>query len=119
LTYKGDSTFKTTIGAAVSLVIMTILVAYAVYLAISMFAKTQSSVQNTSLILDLNSIDPFSPSEVGFDLAFGVGAPLKSSYGYYSVNWVHYYYVVNATGSKIRMKDKIPIDIETCGVTGF
>jgi hypothetical protein len=59
LTYKGDNTLKTSIGAMISLVIMTILVAYAVYLAISLFGRTKSTVQNTNLILDLNSATSF------------------------------------------------------------
>ena len=40
LTYKGDSTYKTSVGAIISLVIMGILIAYAVYLAVHMFRRT-------------------------------------------------------------------------------
>lgn len=102
LTFKGDSTYKTTIGAMISVTILGILVAYAGYLASGMFGRTQSTFQNSYNILDLNTVAPFSPSDVGFDLAFGVGAPLNASYGYYSVSHVHYYYDDNGVRTKVK-----------------
>lgn len=35
--------------------------------------------------MDLDKAGTFNPSELGFDFAFGIGAPLNPTLGYYTV----------------------------------
>lgn len=73
ITYKGRRSYKTTLGAAISLVVITVLTGYFLYRAYVMIAKQNSNVADIDFILDLNSEGSFYPGNVGFDFAFGTG----------------------------------------------
>jgi hypothetical protein len=61
LTYKGEGTYKTNIGAFVSLVLIFILGAYLIYRALVMFTKQGTNVNKSNFIVDLNLEDAFYP----------------------------------------------------------
>ena len=83
LTYKGEGAYKTNIGAAVSIIVLLVLAAYAAMRLKVMATYAGTSVTAASFILDLNLAGAFSPADVGFDFSFGIGTPLDPAIGNY------------------------------------
>lgn len=121
ITYKGGGQFKTKVGAAVSLAIIVILCVYFGYLLFLMITRQQTIVASSEFVLDLNMEESFTPSSVGFDFAFGIGAPLDPTIGYYTVSQVKFEYTgkIAADGTKERLKTRTSVPFDTCGVEYF
>ena len=108
ITYKGEGVYKTKFGAAVSLVISLILLGYFGYKIYVMATYQATTVSSLAYVEDLNIVDEFSPSDVGFDFSFGLSIPLDPTLGSYSVNNVHYFYTGRnlSDGTQERNKTK-------------
>lgn len=121
LTYKGDDTFKTTIGSVVSSCLLFLLTAWTLYRTFILFTKQNSQFNAFEYIQDLNKVGVFEPQSTGFDFAFGTGSSLDPSIGYYTVYNIDYYYTNNtdSSGNKVRLKNKTLLNITTCGNTYF
>ena len=118
LTYKGDDTFKTTPGAIASIFVIAVLAAFSFYRVFIFLNRINPSVSKQGFFRDLNQEPLYRPQDYGFDIAFGIGAPLDPKYGYYTAYEVKYYYeTVNST--TVRIKEKTALPFETCGNSSF
>ncbi|CDW84258.1 UNKNOWN [Stylonychia lemnae] len=121
LTYQGRETFNTTPGASVSIIVIAVILAYAIYRAFILVTLGDTQISKKSFLRDLDTVGPFSPQNQGFDFAFGIGKPLDPTYGNIGVRLINFYYTneTDANGNKIRIKDRINLDIDLCNNTGF
>ena len=121
LSYQGKNTFTTSPGAIVTLLVVAMTLAYGIYRAYILMTLNGTNVSNQSYLYDLTQLDPYTPNDYGFDIAFGVGGALDPTIGFLTVNFVNYYYSeqLNADGSKIRKKLKTPLLIDLCSNVGF
>ncbi|CDW87303.1 UNKNOWN [Stylonychia lemnae] len=85
LTFKGEDTYKTMIGAVSSLMLIMLLLSYGVFKAVFMFNRMNPSVQKVSLLRDMSDGLIFKPQDLGFDFAFGLSQNLEPSIGYFTV----------------------------------
>jgi hypothetical protein len=53
-----------------------------------MILKLNPNITLTTLIKTPDEDQPFSPQDTGFDFAFGLGAPLDPSLGFFTVGFV-------------------------------
>lgn len=88
LTWNGEDTFKTTVGASLSWLIMAVMAAYTFYRLYYMAARLNPTITKTSLIKGPDEDLPFSPQEKGFDFAFGLNNPLDPSYGFFTAKYI-------------------------------
>lgn len=70
-TYKGKQTYKTNIGALVSIIVKTILVTYIVYEFYVIFSRKHPAV-SVKRIIDGEGDYNIRPFQMGFDFAIGV-----------------------------------------------
>jgi large-conductance mechanosensitive channel len=61
LTFKGDDTFKTSIGAVISAIVLFMLGAWALFLIIILLTRNGSNFNSFDYIQDLNSAGSFEP----------------------------------------------------------
>ncbi len=120
LTYQGDDTYKTVPGASVSIVVFAVILAYAAYRSLILFTLEDTKVSKKSFLRDLDQEAPLRPFDMGFDVAFGIGAPIDPSLAYMSARLVDFYYannsVTNAT-ERIRVRTSLKLDL--CSNVGY
>jgi hypothetical protein len=85
MTFDGERKIKTTFGAGVSLVFFMIVFSYGVYRITLLFNKWNPAISKTSMVRNLNTDGPYTPSDYGFDFAFGIYNDLDPSIGYFTV----------------------------------
>jgi len=91
LTYKGSDTFKTKLGALISVIVRTMLLAFASYKFNVLANKIEPDVSLKDNKRDLGKEPAFIPNKYGFDFAIGMrGGDLPSKYGYYRVRHVNF-----------------------------
>ena len=61
LTYKGDDTFKTNLGAFFSLVLILMLAGYSLFRTYVLFSRKGTSMNGISSIFNLDLEEPFTP----------------------------------------------------------
>ena len=98
-----------------------IAIAYAIYRAYILITLNGTNVSNQSYLYDLSQMEPYYPSNYGYDIAFGVSGPIDPTIGTISVNFVNFYYSeqTKADGSKIRLKEKTLLKTDLCSDVGF
>jgi hypothetical protein len=95
LTYKGESSFKTTPGAIASLIVILCMFAFSIYKFMTLVNKSDPSVSRQTFLRDLD--DPkeiLTPSDFGAEVAFGIGKPITPQFGNLTLNMVRYDYVL-------------------------
>lgn len=100
------STFKTTPGAIVSILVSFGMLAFTIYRLIICVNKQEANVSKQSFMRDLDTEDPLYPNQYGFEMAFGQGVPMDRSIGYYSASMVSFNYVKHDNGTQSRVKSK-------------
>lgn len=84
---------------------------------IDIVARASPNVtKNTFRLTEDEGNEPFSPQEYGFDFAWGLGAPLDPSYGYFTLQHVQSQAIANSTSRKKTYKN---ISFDLCGTTNF
>ncbi|CDW71369.1 UNKNOWN [Stylonychia lemnae] len=121
LSYKGDDSFKTLPGAFSSLIVIFILLAYFAFRSYVLLSKSNPYLSKPTFLRHLLSEGEFKAMDYGFDIAFGINQELDPSIGHYQVNQVRYYYIdkYDANGNQIRIKDRIPLEVQRCGQEHF
>ena len=121
LTYKGESTFKTTAGAVVSSAVLLVMLAFFVNQAYIFVKKLNPATSTQVYLADLNTVGSLTPTDFGFDIAVGLNKTLDPSIGYFSFMQVTYdYQTVNGQIKRIKTKTALPL--VPCGndfFTGF
>jgi hypothetical protein len=127
LTYKGDDSFKSPLGTAISIVVLVLLMSFGIYKFIILIYRINPDVSQQSFLRDLDKEPVFRPyqetlrggstlndstSTRAFDFSFGVGRPIPPSIGFFTVNEVAVKYV---KGSATKEKVKRPLDYAPCG----
>lgn len=117
LTYKGDDKYKTYPGAFVSLLLIFILSAYAIYRGVILINKMNPEVSKKSFLRDLNLAGEFHPADSGFNFAFQTTKPIDTSIAYFTVKLIDYYYTdkILANGARERLKTKTDLPFSICG----
>ncbi|TNV82719.1 hypothetical protein FGO68_gene2428 [Halteria grandinella] len=113
-TWNGEDTYKTSWGAFLSWIILLIMAAYTIYRLIYMVNRWNPGVAKTTLIRGADEDEPFSPSESGFDFAFGIGKDLPKDIGFFTVRHVNQT-VINGA----RDKNKTDLTFTQCGENLF
>ena len=72
LTYNGDGQFKTTLGASVTTVLGTILLAYFAYRSNVLVNRLSPLILKYSLSYNMTEVEEYRPQDTGFDFAFGI-----------------------------------------------
>ena len=131
LTYKGEDSFKSPLGTAISIVVLVLLMSFGLYKFIILIYRINPDVSQQILLRDLNLEPDFRPyqealrggsslnentSPRAFDFSFGVGRPIPPSIGFFSVNEVEVKYV---KGSTMKAKVKRPLEYAPCGSQHF
>ena len=124
LTYKGDSSFKTTPGAITSLLVLLCMVAFSIYRFSVFINKQDPDVSRQFFLRNLDSEnETLTPSDFGNEIAFGIGKPIEPEYGSMVASIVEYYYKDEKTADpnvpRERIKTKRLIDMVPCGFDYF
>jgi hypothetical protein len=72
LTWNGEDNYKTTFGAAISSVLIVILLAYTSYRIYYLVNRNNPTISKTTFIRDPSQEEEFRPQDLGFDFAFGL-----------------------------------------------
>ena len=117
LTYKGNDTFKTKLGALMSIIVGFMLFAFSLYKFIVLVNSIDPEVSKKVFRRNLADAGVFYPNNYGFDFALSMrGGDLDPKYGYFRVRQVYFYYVIDEeTGEKTRIKDKTDLELVKCG----
>ena len=115
LTYKGESSYKTTSGAVVSSVVLLVMIAFSIKQLYVFVNKQDPTVSTQVYLADLNKADALVPQKYGYDIAFGLNKTLDPSIGYFTFNQVNFNYVAQPDGSVSRIKSRIPLQFVPCG----
>jgi hypothetical protein len=89
LTWQGEDTFKTMIGATLTWLISFLVFAYGAYRLFYLVNRFNPSITKTTLIKSSNEDLPFKPQETGFDFAFGLDGKLNASIGNFTVRYIN------------------------------
>ena len=117
MTWNGEDEFKTTFGATVSFFLLALLAVYSVNATIDTVTRASPTVtKNTFRLTPDESSMPFTPQDYGFDFAWGLGATLDPSIGYFTLQHVESIAIANTTQRKKIYED---ISFETCGASNF
>jgi len=110
LTYKGESTFKTTSGAVVSMVVLLVMLAFFVNQGYIFVNKLNPATSTQIYLADLNTKGSLTPSDYGFDIAFGLNKTLDPSIGYFSFMQVTFnYQTVNGQTKRVKKRTSLPL----------
>ena len=127
LTYKGEDSFKSPLGIAISIVLLVLLMSFGFYKFIILIYRINPDVSQQSFLRDLDKEPDFRPYQEsirghssfngtnsirGFDFSFGVGRPIPPSIGFFTVNEVEVNYVKE---SNTKEKVKRPLEYAPCG----
>ena len=85
LTFKGADTFKTTLGAIVSIIIIMILTSFGFFKAQNLINRVNMDVTKIQLMRDMSEGLLLKPSVLGFDFAFGLNHAIEPSIGHFTV----------------------------------
>jgi hypothetical protein len=77
LTYKGESSFKTVLGAFTTLLVLITMLAFTTYRCLVFVTKDDPEVSTQNFMRDLDTADLFYPGKYGFNIGFGLGKPLS------------------------------------------
>lgn len=88
LTWNGEDTYKTAIGATLSWAILAVMAAYSIYRLYYMITLQNPTISKTSLIKTLEEDVPWKPQDTGFDFAFGLNSPIDPSYGFFTAKYI-------------------------------
>jgi hypothetical protein len=96
LTYNGKDSFSTLPGIFVSVILLSVIVAFAVYQFYQMVFRLNPQIQALNFIRDLDNEAPFKPyvnsfkseGEGGFDFAFGSNVNVDPRVATFEVNEV-------------------------------
>eukprot|EP00347_Sterkiella_histriomuscorum_P017330 403349798 len=113
LTYKGQETYKSMVGASISFIIICTLFSYLVFKINVLFTKNDTKLAKKSFFLDLDSDDlkEMDIGEGGFDFSFGMNNDLDPKYGTFVVNQVE---VVYDPATNKGVKYRTPIAFAKC-----
>jgi hypothetical protein len=119
LTYKGESSFKTTPGALTSVLVLMCMLAFFIYKFGVFVNKQDPEVSRQSFLRNLDAPgELLTPSDYGLELAFGIGKQIKPEYGSLTANIVSFDYMdsksTNSTVPRERKKNRIKIDLVPC-----
>lgn len=92
LTYKGESTFKTTAGAVVSSIVLIVMLAFSLDKLFIFVNKQNPNISTQVYLADLNVAEAMRPTDYGYDIAFGLNKTLDPSIGYFSFMHVNFNY---------------------------
>eukprot|EP00347_Sterkiella_histriomuscorum_P021629 403333316 len=125
LTYKGDDQFKTRIGASISFILLTSLIAFALYKGVILIQKSSSDIRKQTFYQNINK-DYEVKVLNGFDFAFLVNdANFNDIYDptYFSIDisMVSRRWDQNENGDgRVNKKDgTVNIGFEKCGMNGL
>mmetsp|Transcript_15267 Transcript_15267/g.11098 ORF Transcript_15267/g.11098 Transcript_15267/m.11098 type:complete len:135 (-) Transcript_15267:1302-1706(-) len=121
LTYKGEDTFKTSVGSFVSLLLIFVLLSYGIFRFYLLVTLQDSDFNGFDYLIDLNEAGEFRPQDMGFDVAIGFSKDLDPAYGYITAKHVRFYYLdeLDGSGNRIRKKEKVTLDLVKCGSQYF
>jgi len=72
LTYKGEDSYKTCLGAFVTYIVLGLLLSFSGFGLYRMFERINPDVSLKTFVRDLNLEGPYKPEDQGFDIAFGI-----------------------------------------------
>ena len=124
LTYKGESSFKTTPGAITSLLVLMIMFAFSIYRFEIFVNKKDPDVSRQSFLRNLDAPTEYlTPSDYGFEFAIGIGKPIQPENGSLVANIISFDYLEDkSSNSKMprkRKKNKTQLDLVPCGFDYF
>ncbi|CDW73064.1 UNKNOWN [Stylonychia lemnae] len=121
LTYKGEDSYKTIIGASVSFVLILVLLGFSIFKAYNMLNRVNPEFSRVSLIRDMTQEEIFLPQLSGFDFAFGLNEDLDPRIGHFTVKQFGLYQTAakDSEGRTIKNITKRDIPFEKCGKLNF
>ncbi|CDW71429.1 UNKNOWN [Stylonychia lemnae] len=115
-TYNGEDQFKTLFGAAISLVLMIVLLAFGIYKFVYLVNRWNPNVIKTSFLRDLKEEPAFRPQDLGFDFAFGIGEDIPANIGGFTVRQIEFQFEKYSNGTQKRVKKPSrDLNITKCG----
>ncbi|CDW88099.1 accessory gland protein [Stylonychia lemnae] len=117
LTYKGEDSYKTTLGASVSFILILLLLGFSIFKTIYFFSRFNPDLSKVTLMRDMRSSESYRPQETGFDFAFGLNSDLDPRIGYFTVKQIGIYTTDKKDSSGKAIKDKIikELKYQKCG----
>ena len=85
LTYKGEDSYKTMLGASVSFLLILLLLGFSIFKAYYLFSRFNPEVTKISLLRDMSDGTVFKPQDTGFDFAFGLNTVIDPQIGHFTV----------------------------------
>ncbi|CDW90251.1 UNKNOWN [Stylonychia lemnae] len=121
LTYKGEDSYKTLLGASVSFFLIVVLLGFSIFKAYYLFSRFNPEVSKVSLLRDMSDGEIFQPQDSGFDFAFGLNSELDPRIGYFTVRQLGLYETEekDSSGKNIKRKTKDDIPFTKCGESNF
>lgn len=92
LTYKGQSTYKTRLGATFTLILFTVLISYSLYRTYVLFNRINPDISKKGSLRNLDETGQYLPGETGFDVAFGLSKDFPPEIGHFTYKQVFYWY---------------------------
>lgn len=87
LTWRGEESFKTILGATFTWLIFIVLLAYSGYRFFYLVNRFNPTISRTTLIRSTEDDLPFRPQDTGFDFAFALDSYLDKSIGNFTVRY--------------------------------
>eukprot|EP00347_Sterkiella_histriomuscorum_P019663 403340763 len=121
LTYKGEDQYRTVLGAAVSFVLIAILLGFGIFKAFYLFSRYNPEITKISLLRDMSLGEIFDPTSSDFDFAFGLNNELDPSIGYFTAKQLGRYETDQKDASGKLIIDKVSKNLPfgKCGDAGF
>ncbi|CDW83128.1 UNKNOWN [Stylonychia lemnae] len=121
LTYKGEDSYKTMLGASVSFVLVLILLGFSIFKSIYLFSRYNPEVSKVSLIRDMTLGEIFKPQETGFDFAFGLNKDLDPRIGHFTIRQYGVYETEqkDSSGKNIKKKTFRDLKFQKCLAENF
>ncbi|CDW90345.1 UNKNOWN [Stylonychia lemnae] len=118
LTYKGQETYKSLIGAAASAIVYGVVFAFFFYRLATLITKGDTKVAKKSFYKDLDSgaSQSYNIGQMGFDFAFQLTGEYNQSIAQLEANQVIVSY--NESTQKSN-RIKLPLQIIDCGIENF
>lgn len=120
LNFKGSSSYKTKIGALLSIMVIMLLTAFGVFRLTVLIYNLDPDVSKKGLKRDLKTTEAFNPFENGFDVAIGltgIGA-IPPKYGYLGLRYIHQTRSKESGDSSFE-RDYSELELDLCSNTGF
>ncbi|CDW91852.1 UNKNOWN [Stylonychia lemnae] len=121
LTFKGEETFKTTLGSIISMMIILIIVSFGFFKGQNLINRVNMDVTKINLMRDMSNGFHFKPWELGFDFAFGLNHNIDPSIAYFTVRQINLEFrgQYDQDGSKIKVEKFREISFDKCSTKYF